>query len=189
MPLALAGLYSASALALVEAALPAWYAELPVAVSRLLPVGYEPERHFSASYREAPGVCYLTLHPDPLTMAEAVVHEAQHNKLNLLYLLDPVLINGASAWTSSPVRPDLRPLNGVLLAAHAFVPVAALHARLAAAGHPISETPIFARRREEVLESNRQGLATLDALAAPTPRGAPVRAALRALDAAVRGSR
>ncbi len=172
------------ALAVIEAALPAWSAELPTAVSRLLPVGYEPERHLSASYREAPGLVYLTLHPDTLTMAEAVVHEAQHNKLNLLYLLDPVLHNGASEWTESPVRPDLRPLNGVLLAAHAFVPVAAMHACLAAMEHPICDTPRFAERRAEVLASNERGLSVLRQKARPTPQGAAVLAALEALHAA-----
>ena len=46
-------------------------------------------------------------------------------------LLDPVLRNGTTAWTSRFGL--IRPLNGVLLAAHAFVPVSVFHARLAAA--------------------------------------------------------
>ena len=63
------------ALGLVRTALPHWYEELKVTNKRILPVGYEPEMHLSASYREAPGIVYMTLHPDPLTMAEALVHE------------------------------------------------------------------------------------------------------------------
>jgi HEXXH motif-containing protein len=147
------------ALELVKLGLPTWFAELPVALQRLVPVGYEPERHLSASYREFPGLAYLTLHPDPVTMAEAIVHETQHGKLNLLTWLDPVLHNGRTFWTPSPVRPDLRPLMGVLLAVHAFVPVAALHAGLIAADHPLTRTPQFAARRQQVLAGNARGLA------------------------------
>ncbi|MCK6523111.1 HEXXH motif-containing putative peptide modification protein [Myxococcota bacterium] len=160
-----------AALGLVEVGLPAWLGELPDTLSRLVPVGFEPERHLSASYREAPGVAYLTLHPDPLTLAEAIIHEAQHSKLNLLSWLDPVLVNGRTTWTPSPVRPDLRPLMGVLLAVHAFVPVAALHAGLAAADHPISRGDPARRRRAEVLASNQRGVEVLRRLAEPTAIG------------------
>jgi HEXXH motif-containing protein len=159
------------ALALIEQGLPAWLGELPDTLSRLVPVGFEPERHLSASYREAPGVAYLTLHPDPLTLAEAIVHEAQHSKLNLLSWLDAVLVNGRTTWTPSPVRPDLRPLMGVLLAVHAFVPVAALHAGLVAADHPLSRSAPFQRRRAEVLASNQRGVDVLKRLAEPTAIG------------------
>ncbi|MCB9759244.1 MAG: hypothetical protein H6739_05350 [Alphaproteobacteria bacterium] len=173
------------ALGLVAAGLPGWHAELGASLDRLLPVGFEPERHLSASYREAPGVAYLTLHPSALTLAEAIVHETQHGKLNLLTWLDPVLHNGRTTWTPSPVRPDLRPLMGVLLAVHAFVPVAALHAGLAAAGHPIAAGPDFARRRREVLGSNAQGLAVLRDLAEPSALGARLLSGLEALHAAL----
>jgi HEXXH motif-containing protein len=153
------------------ALLPHWSTELQAAGARLVPVGFEPERHLSASYREAPGTVYLTLHPDPLTMAEAIIHETQHGKLNLLSWLDPVLHNGRTTWTRSPVRPDLRPLMGVLLAAHAFVPVSALHYTLQAAGHPITTTARFVRRRAEVRDGNARALAILEDLAEPTKVG------------------
>ena len=52
----------------------------------------------------------------------------------------------------------LRPLMGVLLAVHAFVPVAALHAGLVAADHPLAKTAKFADRREQVLAGNERGL-------------------------------
>ncbi len=161
-------------LELVRVALPAWWEELPRTLARIVPVGWHGERHFSASYREAPRVAYVSLHPDPLTLAEAIVHETQHGKLNLLTWSDAVLENGYTAWTTSPVRPDLRPIMGVLLAVHAFVPVAALHHGLASAGHPIAATPTFARRRAEVLAGNARGLAILHEKAAPTTRGARI---------------
>jgi HEXXH motif-containing protein len=174
--------------ALVCGALPGWASEWPFALQRVVPVGVLPEVHLSASYREAPGLVYLTLHPNRVTLAEALIHETQHGKLNTLLHLDAVLHNGWTDWTPSPVRPDLRPLMGVLLAVHAFVPVAAFHAALAAAGHPLAEGPWFARRRAEVLAGNARGLDILDARAAPTPAGRRLLDALHAVqDAAVAG--
>ena len=156
-------------------------AELPVSLRRVVPVGWEPERHLSASYREAPGLCYLSLHPDPLTLAEALVHETQHGKLGVLLHLDAVLHNGRTTWTASPVRPDLRPLMGVLLAVHAFVPVAALHARLAATDHPLARTARFDLRRREVLAGNARGLALVEDQGEPTAIGARLTSDLRRL--------
>lgn len=150
------------AFGLIEAGVPTWAAELPHALRRLVPVGYHDQQHLSASYREAPGLAYMTLHPNRVTLAEAIIHETQHGKLNTLLQLDPVLENGRTTWTPSPVRPDLRPLEGVLLAVHAFVPVAAMHKGLADAGHPLSDDPWFRRRRAEVLAGNGRGMDILE---------------------------
>lgn len=168
----------ADAIAAITAALPALGAELAITLERIVPVGFDRERHLSCSYREAPGLVYLSLHPDPLTLAEAIVHETQHGKLNLLSWLDPILTNDPAERVPSPARPDLRPLFGVLLAAHAFVPVAALHHQLAALHHPLATAPSFERRRRQVLDGNTAALATLAAHAHPTAVGAKVIAAL-----------
>lgn len=169
------------ALDLVELGLPEWTAELRLSLRRLVPVGYLPEVHLSASYREAPFLAYLTLHPNRVTLAEAIVHETQHGRLNVLSWLDPILHNGWTEWTDSPVRPDLRPLMGVLLAVHAFVPVAALHARLAAVGHPLAQGPDFEHRRAQVLAGNARGLDILEAKADPTAAGRRLLVELRQL--------
>ena len=66
----------------------------------------------------------------------------------------------------SPVRPDLRPVLGVLLAAHAFLPVAALHRALIASGHPLADP----ERLQAVDRLNREALAVL-ADARPTEVG------------------
>jgi HEXXH motif-containing protein len=174
----------ARALDLLALALPDLHHEITRAVERVVPVGYHAERHFSASYREAPGLVYLSLHPSALTLAEALIHEHQHGKLNTLRWFDPLLHNAESTWTSSPIRPDLRPLLGVLMAVHAFVPVSALHLRLAELGHPEAAGERFGARRAEVLAANADGLATLEAMAQPTRVGGRVLEALRELDRA-----
>lgn len=163
-----------NSLELVRLALPALHDEMTASLRRIVPVGYEPELHLSASYREAPGLVYLTLHPNPVTLAEALIHETQHGKLNTLTFFDPVLENGHTEWAASPVRPDLRPLLGVLLAAHAFVPVAEFHRKLAQLGHELGRGEAFMWRQKEVVESNARGLDVLREKARPTELGARV---------------
>jgi HEXXH motif-containing protein len=167
------------ALDVIRGTLPEWFAELGCSLARIVPVGWNAEAHLSASYREAPGLAYLSLHPNTLTMAEAIVHETQHSKLNRMLYFDPILSNGDSVWAKSEVRPDLRPLRGVLLAVHAFVPVAAMHCALAEADHELSRDPSFARRLSEVRETNDRGLETLESLGEPTEVGRRVLQGLR----------
>ena len=176
------------AFSLVRKALPGWWAESPAFLRRIIPVGFSSEMHLSASYREVLGVAYLSLHPDPLTMAEAVVHEAQHSKLNTLLWLDPLLENSEEPC-NSPIRPDRRNLLGVLLAAHAFVPVSALHLKAREQGLlPPGSEETLARRSEEVLANNRHALGTLARKARPTPLGERILKGLGELDSAVRAA-
>jgi hypothetical protein len=154
-----------AALALVREHLPELRAEMDLYVRQIVPVGFFEDRHLSASYREAIGTLYLSLHPSPLTMVEAVIHELQHNKLNALFESDDVLENADAPLFASPVRPDPRPLRGVLLAVHAFVPVALLHERMLARGSG------DARRFEDVVRINREGTEVLLPNARPTPVG------------------
>jgi len=151
--------------------LPELRAELGLHVQQLVPVGFDAEAHLSASYREAIGTIYLTLHPQPMTMTEALIHEFSHGKLNALFEVDEVLRNDPAAVYRSPVRPDPRPLHGVLLAAHAFVPVARLYEAMLAAGDPLAAHPSFAQRFAQIVASNHEGISLLLAHADPTPAG------------------
>jgi HEXXH motif-containing protein len=170
------------ALALVGTYLPAFRGELELVLQQVVPVGWDEERHLSASVQEAIGTIYLSLHPNPMTMAEALIHEVSHNKLALLFELDPVLRNARSEGYASPVRPDRRPLHGVLLAVHAFLPVAALYAAMIEAGAPGSERPDFRRRFHQVVAGNHEGAEVLLAHARPTALGAQLLAEIDALD-------
>jgi HEXXH motif-containing protein len=156
-----------SALDVVSTYLPDLRSEMRLYVQAVVPVGYFPDRHLSASYREAIGTLYVSLHPDLMTMVEALVHEFQHNKLNALLELDEVLTNPPEATYASPVRPDPRPLHGVLLAVHAFVPVARLYERMIEAG----DTRARPDRWRAVVRMNREGMEVLRAHARPTPVG------------------
>lgn len=155
------------ALQIVGAHLPDLRSEMDLYVQQVVPVGFYADKHLSASYREAIGTLYLSLHPNALTMVEALVHEFQHNKLNALLESDGILENGQEPLYRSPVRPDPRPLHGVLLAVHAFVPVALLYQRMLAAG----DARAADRRLREVVRINREGTDVLRAHARPTPVG------------------
>ena len=160
-----------AALGIVRSRFPEMAREIELGVRLVVPVGYSEERHDSASYAEAVGTIYSSLHPDPLIMAEALVHEHSHGKLNALSALAPLLHNPDGAF-HSPLRPDPRPLSGVLLAAHALVSIAALHQRLRAAKDPLACTPRAQRRFHEVVEQGRVATQTLIEDARPTPAGA-----------------
>ncbi len=166
------------ALAIIEVGLPSLHDELRLALRQIVPVGFHESRHLSASFQENLGTAYMTLHPQDMTMVEAIVHEFSHNKLNALLELDPLLHNAFEPLFSSPVRPDPRPLHGVLLAVHAFVPVAALYRTLQRTEHPESKRPGFDARFHAIMAGNREGLATLEH-AEPTDAGARVLAELR----------
>ncbi len=156
---------------LVRTHLPTLRAEMDLVLHQVVPVGYDPERHLSASYQENLGTIYLTLHPSLMTMTEALIHEYSHNKLNALFELDPVLENAFWPLYTSPVRPDPRPLHGVLLAVHAFQPVARLYEAMIAHGDPRSQQPDFLHRFAQVRRVNREGAATVLTHGRPTPIG------------------
>lgn len=160
-----------AALELIAGTLPLLRQEMPLLLRQIVPVGYSAETHLSASYREAVGTAYLTLHPWKLTMAEALIHEFQHNKLNAALAFDPLIENSPDELVRSPVRPDLRPVLGVLLAVHAFVPVAELFRRLLDAEDLVTRDPGFLRRMREVVDRNEEGLTLLQARARPTQVG------------------
>jgi HEXXH motif-containing protein len=113
----------------------------------------------------------MTLHPSAMTMTEALVHEFSHNKINALFEIDDVLENAFAPLFTSPIRPDPRPLHGVLLAVHAFLPVARLYETMIEADVEESRSPSFRARFREIVEINEEGAGVVLAHAKPTPIG------------------
>lgn len=160
-----------AALEIIAAHLPDLAREIDLYIRAFLPTGHHAETHRSASYRESIGAIYITLHPNVMTLAEAVIHEFSHNKLHALFEIDPVIENDAAARFTSPVRPDPRPLRGVLLAVHAFLPVARLYEKMTEARHPLSLGHYFPERFAQIRGLNRAGASTVFEHASPTPVG------------------
>lgn len=170
------------ALGIIEDHVPELMPEMELLLHQIFPVGYEPEKHLSASLMEVMGNIYMTLHPDPMVMAEAIIHEFSHNKINALWILSPLLENAFHPLFSSPVRPDPRPLFGVLLAVHAFLPVEQLYVRMLERGHPLTSHPRFAARRAKIRESNAAAAATVLDNGTATPMGENVLAEIRRMN-------
>jgi HEXXH motif-containing protein len=171
-----------AAFALVDRYLPVTAEEMRLVLKVIVPVGYHDQRHLSASYQEAVGTIYMTLHPNLMTMTEALIHEFQHNKINAAFHLDPMLENAFSPLYKSPVRPDPRPLHGVILAVHAFQPVAKLYENMTAASDPLSQNPAFQKRFRDIIRMNRAGSQTVLEHARPTPVGAALFDEMRTLE-------
>jgi HEXXH motif-containing protein len=145
------------ALALIGRHLPELRGEMDLYLQQIVPVGWDAEKHLSASYQEAIGTIYMSLHPSGMTLAEALIHEFSHNKLNALFEVDEVLENAWSPLYASPVRPDPRPLHGVLLAVHAFLPVARLYEKMIEAREPAAQNAAFVGRFAAIRKINREG--------------------------------
>jgi len=131
----------------------------------------------------------MSLHPQAMTMAEALIHEFSHNKLAVLLEQGPLLENAFSPLYPSPVRPDPRPLHGVLLAVHAFLPVARLYERMIAGDDPRARHPEFRARFAAIVAGNGEGAAVLRAHARPTPLGVPLLAEIARWDRHFGGAR
>ena len=170
------------AFALIERHLPDLRGEMDLFVHQIVPVGWDAEKHLSASYQEAIGTIYMTLHPSGMTLAEALIHEFSHNKLNALFELDGVLENAWTPLYTSPVRPDPRPLHGVLLAVHAFLPVARLYEKMIEAREPAAQNDAFLGRFAAIRRINREGAEIVLGNGKPTVIGAGLLEEIRRWD-------
>src|SRR5262249_57969168 len=56
-----------AALGRIERHMPELRAEMDLFVSQVVPVGWDPVKHLSASYQEVVGTVYMTLHPTRIT--------------------------------------------------------------------------------------------------------------------------
>ena len=170
------------ALDVITGQMPDLRAEIDVLLQQVVPVGHDEHRHLSASYQEAIGTVYMSLHPQVMTMTEALIHEFSHNKLATLQEQGPLLENPFWPLYPSPVRPDPRPLHGVLLAVHAFLPVARLYELMIASEDARARRPEFHARFAAIVAGNREGAAVLRAHAKPTALGAPLLAEIHRWD-------
>jgi HEXXH motif-containing protein len=81
----------------------------------------DPNIHVSSTAKDSFGMVQMSYSDRPLMLAEALVHEYHHNKLNAILDLDPLIIDPERAnLYYSPWRDDARPLRGLLHGAFAF---------------------------------------------------------------------
>ncbi len=89
------------------------------------PMSMPTERWNSASTGDLPFCIQITVREEawPYLLAESIIHEVSHVKLDLAMELAPLIENDSRKIYLHPWRPDLRPMSGVLLGAHAFLAV------------------------------------------------------------------
>jgi HEXXH motif-containing protein len=93
----------------------------------------------SATARDSIGAVALTMPSDGRQLALTLVHELQHNYVNLLHNIGPLFGPDDADRYYSPWRDDARPLAGVLHGATAFAGVAHFWRRERAAGGRYAE--------------------------------------------------
>lgn len=154
---------------------PELHAEMAEFLRVLVPLK-NPAGHgsVSSSYQNLRGALCLSHSEDSLLQEETLVHEFSHQKINLLLQSKALLEPGQSAQVFySPLRPDARRLQGLLLGAHAFLNVDHYLLRALARGGFSA-----AQRRSICLNIHRrtiqveQMLRTLSGYASATPLGA-----------------
>ncbi|OHV37119.1 hypothetical protein BCD49_18245 [Pseudofrankia sp. EUN1h] len=144
------------AVALLHRVLPAGAAEVSEYIQVLVPlVSQSPTIHRSAATAETFGMVQMSWSGAPFQLAEALLHEYYHNKLNALLDIDPLVVGQAEhSRCYSPWRDDARPLHGLLHAVFSFYSVVVFWAACAAvdpsAAGQDRAVREFARRREQV---------------------------------------
>ncbi len=107
---------------LLQVVHPAYSSEVDQYVSVIVPLlSQSANVHVSCSFPETYGMVQMSWSERVSQLAEALVHEYHHNKLNTLFDLDPLIIDtsGAAVYYS-PWRDDSRPLQGLLHGIFAF---------------------------------------------------------------------
>lgn len=136
----------AKAFEILKVSDPGFFAETDRYLKKIVPLGTDDKAHRSCSYAEAFGCVYMGLvpnepHPE-LSVLEGLIHEWSHNKANLSRNLARLVLNGREEDYYSPYRPDPRPIEGIFLGAHAFVPTVRVFLRAFEVGAIQPETRI-----------------------------------------------
>jgi hypothetical protein len=93
-----------------------WISDVTIAI---LPIPPLPGSTQSKSNVDAPGAVWMNAN-DRVSIVELLVHESAHHYLYLAEAAAPLLKPCPDDRFPSPLRTDLRPLRGVLLAVHAI---------------------------------------------------------------------
>jgi HEXXH motif-containing protein len=140
-----------AALSTLRPAVFAWITSATSVVRPLVPVA---DRARSSHHPAVPGLVEADLCRGPAQIVELVVHESAHLHLRAAEAAGDLVDPGHAESYESPLRPEPRPLLGVLLAYHALAYICAALTEAAAAGVVAADTagPALAdlgRRRDD----------------------------------------
>lgn len=104
-----------------------------------------------------------------LSVLEGLIHEWSHNKANLARNLSPLVSNGKEEAYYSSYRPDPRPIEGIFLGVHAFVPTVRVFLRAFESG--VIETDVRVAKVFSMHLKNESALDVLAKYLRPTEEG------------------
>jgi hypothetical protein len=133
--------------------------------------------HCSVSFSARPGVLYMSWSPNPLIIAEGMVHEADHQFYDeitrgLILWSDPLEAQASKYF--SPWREDPRPLDGLLTGASAFIRVAELWQRILDSDPQHPDGDFIGQRCALTVLQSLDAISTIKGSARPTETGAEI---------------
>lgn len=140
----------------IQDQLPAVWAWLAPVVPVVVPLRPDHGRFRSGSDPAVPGLVRVDCQQS-LQVLEGLVHEAAHEYLFRCEVPEPLADPHDEARYASPLRPDPRPLRGILMAYHALAYICALYVELAERRvfDPTALEGEVARLRHEADEAGR----------------------------------
>ena len=126
-------------MALMREAIPELAGEVDAIVREVVAVGSDPSAEFQVdggSHYQLWGALFLNadFHPTDAAMLEVIAHESAHSLLFGLCTEEPLVTNDDDERYPSPLRDDLRPMDGIYHAAFVSARMHWAMARLLAAG-------------------------------------------------------
>jgi len=147
-------------------------------VGTIILVDHEEGVERSGSWKDVPGAVFVSMQPDPVAIADVLIHEASHQYFHWMERVAPILHSGEHhMFYSEPVGRE-RPLDRILIAQHAFSNVMRFFALLREAGlyqnaydGRIVRYTAFVDSLEGTLNANRPHLSAMGrSLFSPAPR-------------------
>ncbi|MBX9809855.1 hypothetical protein K2X92_05685 [Candidatus Gracilibacteria bacterium] len=113
-----------NAFEIVKKVSPGFMDEIDHIIKKIIPFGISSGSHNSGSYSDVIGhllMSYPVDMPNPeLALLEAILHEYNHNKLNLIMQTETLILSNKQEIYYSPYRPDARHIHGIYLGIHAL---------------------------------------------------------------------
>jgi hypothetical protein len=110
----------ASACATLLKHVPAAYQWVHQVIGTIVLVDHEEDVERSGSWKDLPGLVFLSMQPDDVAVADVLVHEASHQYFHWMERVGSMVVkNTEELFYSEPVGRE-RPLDRILIAHHAF---------------------------------------------------------------------
>jgi HEXXH motif-containing protein len=109
---------------IVKRVSPGFMSELDRLLRKVIPFGISRGAHNSGSYSDVIGHVAMSypieIESPEIAVLEAILHEYNHNKINLVMQTETLILSDMREIYYSPYRPDARHIHGIYLGLHAL---------------------------------------------------------------------